>query len=139
MAGKTPAQGELLAKPRKPRPFRLRHVEPSESAIQDAIVKALTLHRAVHLVWRANSGAAKFPDGRGGFQFVRFNFKGCPDILGMLKGGRTLAFEVKRRSGRVSPDQRAVIENFQRGGALAGVCRSADDAIALINSALGEK
>jgi hypothetical protein len=58
---------------------------------------------------------------------VRFGPKGSPDIHGYLKGGRALFVEVKRPSGRVSPEQREFIERAAKHGCVAILARSVDE------------
>lgn len=45
----------------------------------------------------------------------------------MLKGGRALYVEVKRPSGKTTPEQAAFLQSAAKDGALAFVARSADD------------
>jgi hypothetical protein len=108
------------------RPFRLSHLEPRESDVQSAILRALRIHPAVGAFWRQNTGAFALGEGKAR-RFVRFGPKGSPDIHGYLKDGRALYIEVKRPSGRVSDDQRAFIENAIKAGCVAFVARSVSE------------
>ena len=54
-----------------------------EAAALVEALKALSTHAAVAWCERMNSGAARM-----GGRFVRFGFKGCPDVLGPLKDDR---------------------------------------------------
>ena len=56
-----------------------------EAAALVEVLKALNTHPTVAWCERMNSGAARI-----GARFVRFGFKGCPDVLGQLKDGRLL-------------------------------------------------
>ena len=56
-----------------------------EAAARLEVIKALKAHPAVVWCERMNSGAAKV-----GNRFIRFGFKGCPDVLGQLRDGRLL-------------------------------------------------
>jgi hypothetical protein len=65
---------------------------------------------------------------------------GFSDLFGVVPvqvGGRTLgvftAIEVKRIGGRVSADQENFLAVMQARGALGGVARSVDDAIAIVS------
>jgi Holliday junction resolvase len=62
-----------------------------------------------------------------------FSEKGSSDILGIWRG-RFLALEVKSRRGTLRPEQKLFIEEMQRLGAIAGVVRSLQDAIDLLES-----
>lgn len=85
-------------------------------------------------VWRANTGAARTRDGR----LVRFGLKGQADILGLTTTGRFLAIECKSATGRLRPEQIAFCDMVERFGGLYIVARSAEDAVAQLEVALGE-
>ncbi len=82
--------------------------------------------------WRNQSGA--LPTAKGGF--VRFGEVGAPDILGIVRGGRMVCLEVKTATGRVSPLQRAWLDEARELGAVVGVARSVDEALQLVEGAL---
>ena len=54
--------------------------------------------------------------------------KGLPDLIGCF-GGRFLAIEVKRKSGKVSPEQEVMIDRINRAGGLAFVARDLETVI----------
>lgn len=60
------------------------HDKPEAAALVE-VLKALNTHSAVAWCERMNSGAARM-----GGRFVRFGFRGCPDVLGQLRDGRLL-------------------------------------------------
>ena len=62
-------------------------------------------------------------------QWMRFGFKGCPDIHGMLNGGCALYVEVKRPSGKATPEQAEFLEKVTKNGGCAFVARSVDDCL----------
>ncbi|MGH7605433.1 MAG: hypothetical protein ACRENK_15735 [Gemmatimonadaceae bacterium] len=97
---------------------------PLERDIQRAVLLALKLHPKVALAWRQNTGAARYDEA-----YVKFSFRGCSDILGMLVGGRLLAIEVKRAGKDASADQHAFIAAVRQGGGVAFVARGVDDVI----------
>ncbi len=74
-----------------------------------------------------NSGAGNLVRKGGQSQWIRFGFAGQPDIMGMLKGGRLLAVEVKRPSGKVTPEQAEFLAKASTNGGCAFVARSIDD------------
>lgn len=112
-----------------------------ERDILAAGLELLERHPAVAFAHRANTacgyllradvyhrlvaaGALKHGDAR----FMRFGYRGQPDISGMLRGsGRLLVAEAKADRGVVSDDQAAVIEAVNRGGGLGIVFRSVDE------------
>ena len=114
--------------------FRLTRPEPKETDIQAAILRALRIHPAVVWAHRMNAGAGKFSySGGKESRFMRFGFPGMPDIMGQLKGGKALYIEVKRPSGRLSPDQQAFLARAEKGGACAFVARSVSEVFAVLD------
>lgn len=51
---------------------------------------------------------------------------------GKTVDGRAVFIEVKTKSGRVRPEQKKFIIKMRECGALAGICRSAEDAVNLL-------
>lgn len=82
------------------------------------------------VIFRMNAGKVRTPDGR----FFQTGVpKGFPDLFGFRKSDAKAVFiEVKTKSGRVSPEQKHFLEQMQKTGAIAGVCRSVEDALNLI-------
>lgn len=102
----------------------------SEANIQRLIMLALS--EAGCLIWRNNTGA--YTDPRSGF-YIRYGVGGAggADLLGLTPDGRFLAVEVKSTKGRVSKNQQFFIDAVNKNNGIAGVCRSAQDALDLIN------
>jgi len=116
--------------PRKP------STEPSESEILRAIMALLKRHPRVAQCWRQNSGTFAERNRDGSMRYVRANTqRGMSDIMGVLRDGRTLAIEVKSRTGRMRPGQEEFLATIRRAGGVAGVCRSVDDAVRLLGDA----
>lgn len=105
-------------------------IEPSEKEIQDGILDYLRRVKHIYCM-RMNVGAMR-TEHAGVTHFVRFGSKGMSDIIGVMKGGRFLAIEVKRRGGRVSPEQREFIRQVNAEGGLAFVAYSLDDVIKMV-------
>ena len=93
-----------------------------EAAALVEVLKALRTHPAVAWCERMNSGAAKV-----GSRFIRFGFKGCPDVLGQLNDGRLLGVEVKAQAGRLRPEQLVFLERIRCAGGVAFVARDCRD------------
>lgn len=83
------------------------------------------------VIFRVNVGCGKTYDGR---HFDSGVPKGFSDLFGIRKSdGRAIFIEVKTPQGKVRSEQKQFIEQMKKTEAIAGVCRSADDAINLIN------
>ena len=109
--------------------LRLTRPEPSEAQVLAAVLEYLQRHPQVVWVARMNSGAGMMVrKGKIG-QFMRFGFTGCPDIHGMLTGGRALYVECKRPSGKLTPEQDEFLQRAREHGGCAFVARSVDDCI----------
>lgn len=98
-----------------------------EHAIQNAIRIALS-DRAT--VFRANVGSGITYDGR---HFDTGLPKGFSDLFGFRHSdGKIFFIEVKTPKGRVSEAQKNFITQMRSHGAIAGVARSVDDALKII-------
>ena len=110
--------------------------EPTESQILKAIMSLLKRHPRVAQVWRQNSGTFQERNRDGSVRYIRANTqRGMSDVMGILKDGRTLAIEVKSRTGRMRPGQEEFLQTIRQAGGVAGVCRSVDDAQKLLEAA----
>jgi hypothetical protein len=119
---------------REPAPAEQR--EPSEAEILRAIVQLLKRHPRVAMSWRQNSGTFQERNRDGSVRYIRANTaRGMSDIMGTLKDGRTLAIEVKSRTGRMRPGQEEFLASIRAAGGVAGVCRSVEDAQKLLGDA----
>jgi hypothetical protein len=93
----------------------------------------LKRHPRVAQCWRQNSGTFQERNRDGTTRYIRANTaRGMSDIMGVLKDGRTLAIEVKSRTGRMRPGQEEFLQTIRQAGGVAGVCRSVEDAVALL-------
>ncbi len=99
-----------------------RSNDRKEAAALVEVLMALKAHPAVAWCERMNSGAVRM-----GARFVRFGFKGCPDVLGQLKDGRLLGVEVKGPSGRLSPEQSVFLERIASAGGVSFMARDCRD------------
>ena len=98
-----------------------------EHAIQNAIRIALSDSATV---FRANVGSGITYDGR---HFDTGLPKGFSDLFGFRHSdGRIFFIEVKTPKGRVSEAQKNFITQMRSHGAIAGVARSVDDALKII-------
>jgi hypothetical protein len=119
---------------REPAPAEQR--EPSEAEILRAIIQLLKRHPKVAMSWRQNSGTFQERNRDGSVRYIRANTqRGMSDIMGTLKDGRTLAIEVKSRTGRMRLGQEEFLQQIRDAGGVAGVCRSVDDAVRLLGDA----
>jgi hypothetical protein len=98
-----------------------------EHDIQNEIRAALA---ADCMIFRANVGRMKTPDGR---YFSTGLPVGFPDLFGFRKSdGRAVFIEVKTVSGRASREQKQFLAKMREYGAIAGIARSEEEAIKLI-------
>jgi len=118
--------------------WKARQVPVPERDVLAAILALLRRHPQVAWATRMNVGMAEHVNPDGSTRRVRFAFAGCPDIVGMLKGGRSLLIEVKSDSGRLTEDQQAFLDMARKRGAAAFVARSVDDVLAELYRWRGE-
>ncbi len=98
-----------------------------EHAIQNAVRIALSEYATV---FRANVGSGVTYDGR---HFETGLPKGFSDLFGFRHSdGRIFFIEVKTPSGRLSSCQKNFLEQMRNYGAIAGIARSVDDAVRII-------
>lgn len=82
------------------------------------------------IIFRMNVGTGYTFDGR---YFNTGVPKGFPDLFGFRKSdGRAVFIEVKTAKGRPSAEQVKFLETMRKNGAIAGICRSVEDAVKLI-------
>ncbi len=79
-------------------------------------------------VWRNNVGVDTMRGIRYGLGV------GSPDLVG-IAWGRFVGLEVKTPTGRVSKEQTMWLDMVRRFGGVAGVARSVEDAIAIVEEA----
>ena len=113
---------------RKPPPkkMKLTRPEPAEAAILASVLQALNFYPSVIFAHRFNSGAYVVGEGKAR-RFIRFGFPGCPDILGMIRGGRMLCIEVKSPTGKLTDHQERFLDMVRANGGVGFVARSIDD------------
>jgi len=93
----------------------------------DSIRAALCAVEGVR-VWRNNVGVDTMRGIRYGLGV------GSPDLVG-IAWGRFVGLEVKTPTGRVSKEQTMWLDMVRRFGGVAGVARSVEDAIAIVEEA----
>lgn len=106
-----------------------RKTDRPEAAALREVLQALTAHPAVAWCERMNSGAVRI-----GKRFVRFGWKGCPDVLGQLKDGRLLGVEVKTAKGKLRPEQTVFLERIRCAGGVAFMARDCRDVFRELDS-----
>lgn len=110
-----------------------------EAVIQQHI--RLAMSQAGAVMFRNQVGATHTPDGRvirygvcnpGGSDLIGWTpLVVTPDMVGQTVAVFT-ACEVKKAGGRATEDQMNFIRNVQRAGGFAGIARSPEEAVALI-------
>lgn len=110
---------------RKPTP---KPKQLAEGDLQRAIMIALSDRG--HLIFRANVGLFYTRDGRPQKTGLPTGF---PDTFGArASDGAFFGIEVKTATGRLRTEQRATLNAMRRRGLRAGVARSIDDAISIV-------
>ena len=104
-------------------PLERKNRTPESGALREVLL-ALCAHSAVAWCERMNSGAVKI-----GSRFVRFGWKGCPDVIGQLKDGRLLGVEVKSAKGKLRPEQTLFLDRIRCAGGVAFMARDCLDVI----------
>lgn len=99
----------------------------SEHDVQSSIRAELSPYC---ILFRINVYKGKTADGR----WIETGVPtGYSDLSGFRKSdGRAVFIEVKNEKGKVSKAQMQFLEQMRLNGAIAGVCRSVDDALKLI-------
>lgn len=99
----------------------------SEHEIQNEIRVALSEYC---VIFRINVGISYTKDGR---YFSTGVPKGFSDLFGVRKSdGKAVFIEVKTAKGKISREQMNFIEKMRNVNAVAGICRSVEDAVDLI-------
>lgn len=100
------------------------------------IQAALSARNAVTRVWRNNVG--KLKDARG--TWVAYGLGvGSADLVGIVApSGRLFAIEVKTPEGKTTPEQDAWLATIRRFGGVAGVARSVEEAMAIVDEAAAQ-
>lgn len=95
-----------------------------ERGIQDRTVQHLiSTFSRIGIVVRVKHGTA-------------FAVAGDPDIYGIVSGNG-FAFEIKNEDGQLTKIQIHRLREFRHAGAIVGAIQSAEEAVALIEKALG--
>jgi hypothetical protein len=82
------------------------------------------------VMFRINVGKGYTPDGR---YFDTGVSKGFSDLFGVRKAdGKAVFIEVKTTKGRPTDQQKNFLDNMRKYGAIAGVCRSPEEAVKLV-------
>jgi hypothetical protein len=98
-----------------------------EIDVQNSIRLALNPYA---IVFRANVGTFRTADGRTVSTGLP---KGFSDLFGFRKSDARMFFiEVKNEKGKAREDQKHFLETMRKNGAIAGIARSPEEAIALL-------
>lgn len=97
----------------------------SETALSKSITKALQALGCI--VIRVQSGVLRF-----GGRVVRCAPKGTPDLVVLMKGGRTIWLEIKTASGKVSEEQQRTHGHWRSIGHTVAVVKSVAEAVKVV-------
>lgn len=98
-----------------------------EHRIQNEIMAACSEYA---ILFRVNVVRGQSRDGR----YISSGVPaGYSDLSGVrFSDGKAVFIEVKKPTGRVSKEQKNFLHQMQKAGAVAGVCRSAEEAVELL-------
>lgn len=102
-----------------------------EKDIENAILEALQLVKDCY-AWKNQSVGIYDPTKKSFRRRSKYQIKGVSDILGIYKG-KMLCLEVKTKTGRLSPEQKAFLEEMKKRGALTGCVRSVIEALDVLS------
>ena len=111
----------------EPKPMPRTNDRPEAAALAE-VLKVLRNHPAVAWAQRQNTGAAKV-----GGRFIRFGWRGCSDVIGMMKDGRLLAVECKAPKGKLRPEQKEFLSLVRRFGGVAFVAQDCRDVLMVLD------
>jgi hypothetical protein len=109
----------------------------SEAKVQDDIRIALG-QRPDFIAWRNNVGVAKHWNEKTQREdIVKYGLcAGSSDLVGIARGGRFVALEVKSETGRVTKEQATFIALVRHMGGVGEVVRSVEEAMAAVDRAV---
>ncbi len=98
-----------------------------EIDIQNEIRLALNPYA---VIFRTNVGKVRMADGRW---FDTGLPKGFSDTCGFRKSdGKMIFLEIKKKGGKTSKEQKHFLETMSKHPVIAGVCRSAEEAVKIV-------
>lgn len=101
----------------------------AERALQNKIILALS--KTGCLAW--NNDVGKVKNAKTGLWVSYGLCVSSSDVVGVCPDGIALFVEVKTPTGRASPEQRNFIAACRSNGARAGIARSVEDSIRIVN------
>lgn len=110
-------------------------IHEREQDIQRSILDFLALKRFVAVKYHSTVGVAR----EGKYVPIKTGTRGTADILACAPDGRFWAIEVKRKGGRVSPEQREYLDRINANGGVGIVAFSIDDVVAALEGGGGRK
>ena len=104
-----------------------------EQAIQHALIEHLRLRAERDLFWmHYPAGGYRSPVEAMVLKGLGVQ-PGVPDIL-IIHGGKCFGLELKSEHGRVTPAQLDCHERMERAGAVVGIARGIDEAVAWLEA-----
>ncbi len=95
------------------------------NTLERTILQAAAIHPRVGALYRFNGGVF-------GPRRVRACPNGWPDLAGWMRDGRALLVEVKAATDYAMPHQVEFLDEAKAAGAVAGIARSVDDFLKLV-------
>lgn len=109
----------------------------SEKNIENAILHALSLLPGCK-VWKNQSVGIFDPKKKIFRRPSKYQINGVSDILGIYKG-RMICLEVKSKTGKLSPHQKAFLDEMKALGAISACVKSVDEAFHAVSSSICDR
>lgn len=110
------------------RPKTIRPPEPSETQIHIAVIEHLRLRARKDAIWWHTPSEGKRTKSEASRLKAMGFVAGIPDIV-LIAAGRVYGLELKSSKGRVSTEQKAMLEAFEKVGAISAVAYGLDGAL----------
>ena len=104
----------------------MRYPKPTEQQIQKTILDYLKINPLVAWVKRNNAGKVVIGEGNKK-RYMNVGKQGEADVIGMLKGGRFFAIEIKRSGKYAKPSQEEWLNNIRKYGGIGIVANSLEN------------
>lgn len=107
--------------------------QPSELQIHIAVAQHLKYRARKGIVWWHTPSEGKRTKAEAAKQKALGLVAGIPDLV-LIANGKTYGLELKTFKGRISPEQKSMLSQFEAAGAYVAVAYGLDAAIFILTS-----